>query len=199
MYCLYFAIEENQDFTELTNFLEDFQLIEHSIGVMRLAYDFANYLGLSDKEKQSIRVGAYIHDIGKIKIDSNILNKPGKLTEEEFDMVKKHPLEGLFILKKYNFIDKNILDIVVQHHERPDGKGYPFGLRDEEINPLAKIVQICDVYDALVSKRCYKKEMEKHEAMENIYQNLGTQFNEDLGKCFIDFISEHDLGDEVIS
>ena len=190
---MYTSIEKSKDFAELTNFLRDFQLIEHSVNVMKLACHFAEYLQLSEKEKQSLRVGAYVHDIGKTKIDTNILNKPGKLTEAEFEEVKKHPLEGLFIIRKFNFINKDMWDIAIQHHERPDGKGYPFGLRDEEINPLAKIVQICDVYDALVSKRCYKKELKKEDAILMIKDSLGTQFNKRLGTDFITFMKEYDL------
>lgn len=182
-------IEEGLEIDELQQFLtEDFQLVEHSVRVMKLACGFGETLNLSEKDKIALRAGSYMHDIGKIKVNKEILNKPGKLNDEEFEEIKRHSLEGFNILKRYNFIDKDVLDIALQHHERNDGNGYPLGLKGAEINHLAKIVQLCDVFEALTAQRCYKEAMDVTVALSIIEENLDTQFDMELGVAFIEFI-----------
>lgn len=134
---------------------------------------------------------AQLHDIGKLKISDNILCKPGKLTAEEYDIVKEHTLEGKEIIEKYlqgveeiEFIDE-AKNIALSHHERWDGQGYPNGLKKNEIPISARIMAVADVFDALVSKRCYKDAISLEEAFLIIEQGSGTQFDPEIVNAFL--------------
>ncbi|NFG63514.1 HD-GYP domain-containing protein, partial [Clostridium botulinum] len=128
--------------------------------------------------------GALRHDRGKTFIDKDILLKPGKLTPEEFDVIKKHPERGYNFLSNLYNINSNSKLIILQHHERVDGLGYPFGLSENKINYMAKIVSIADVYDALTSDRPYKRAMYPGDALEYIMSNSGTFFDYEMVKVF---------------
>ena len=130
-----------------------------------------------------------LHDIGKIAIDDSILNKPGKLNDKEWEVIKKHPEIGYRILSatpEYSKIAQDILS----HHERYDGKGYPRGLKGDEIPVRAKIIAIADAFDAMISDRPYRKAMTSSEAIEEIKRNTGTQFDPTVAKIFIDLFEE---------
>lgn len=134
---------------------------------------------------------APLHDIGKVGVADEVLKKPGKLTNEEFEQIKEHPAYGADILeraeKKLNF--QSYLRIAIQlvrhHHERWDGKGYPDGLKGDEIPLSAQMMALADVYDALRSERCYKKEFSHQKSCEIIEQEMGKQFSPDIIKAFI--------------
>lgn len=161
----------------------------HSINVSRLATMFALYLGMTIQEVQKIGLGSYLHDIGKIKIPKEILFKKGKLEIEEYKEIQKHPLIGYEIATDL-IQDEEIKIIILQHHERCDGKGYPLGLNKDEIHLYARIVSLCDVYDALISDRYYRKAFSKKEALSIMEEGMGTQFDEDLGEKFLNFIQQ---------
>jgi len=130
-----------------------------------------------------------LHDIGKIAIDEAILNKPGKLTDEEWETIKRHPEIGFRIIStapEYSEIARDILS----HHERFDGKGYPRGLKGEEIPIRARIVSIADAYDAMISKRTYRDPLSKEDAVNEIKRCSGTQFDPELVKIFVNIIEE---------
>ncbi len=128
----------------------------HSLNVSLLSSLISQWLGLDDTQCRLISYCGLLHDIGKSKIDPEILNKPGPLTESEFEEIKKHPLLGYRMLEKNIAINKNIALGVLLHHEREDGSGYPFALTSAKIHLYAKIVAIADIFDAMTSNRVYK-------------------------------------------
>jgi putative nucleotidyltransferase with HDIG domain len=159
---------------------------DHSLNVARIAEALAKELGLGNKKIEHIRQACKLHDLGKIGIKDGILLKPGKLSEEEWEEIKKHPVLGAEIIRPLTFLSEVAL-LIRQDHERWDGKGYPDGIKGEEIDIGARIIAVADAYDAMVSGRVYKKAMDKHKAIEEIRKNAGTQFDpqvvEVLVKC----------------
>lgn len=150
-----------------------------------------NSYNLTDEDVLIISTASALHDIGKIMIDEKILNKPGKLTKEEFEIMKTHSMLGASILKELPKYQKKTLvsvayEICRWHHERYDGKGYPDGLKGEEIPISAQVVALADVYDALTSERCYKKAFSKEKAMEMILDGQCGAFNPLLLECLKD-------------
>ena len=127
----------------------------HSMNVSLIANVFAQWLHLGDEDKEILTVGGLLHDIGKLKVPDNIIRKPTKLTPAEYNIIKTHALQGYNILKELN-LDGRIKECALMHHERCDGSGYPLGLIGENISPYAKILSICDVYDAMTSARIYR-------------------------------------------
>lgn len=150
--------------------------------------------GLCEKELKELAIGAILHDIGKIKIPSKIINKEGPLTEEEFMEIKKHPVYGEEILMKNIHIPRNAIKAVLQHHERVDGKGYPFNLIGSQISKFGKIVCICDVYDAVSNDRVYRKKFSPNEAYELILAGSCQAFDENLVKSFKNTFAVYPLG-----
>lgn len=144
------------------NELKKHNLYGHSFRVACLAKDFAEYEGVKDLE--SVYYGGLIHDIGKIFIPTSILDKPGKLTSEEFNVVKQHPVLGRNFLESIGVCNGDLLDIVEQHHRLPTG-GYP---KIEKLNDLCVFVQFADVFDALISKRAYKEAMDVSQSLKII-------------------------------
>ncbi len=162
----------------------------HSLKVSKYAEILANKLSLDQKTKTSIVEGGLIHDIGKIGIPDSILLKPGKLSELEFKIIKTHPVIGKNILEplKKNF--GKIIDITYYHHERYDGKGYPTGLKGEDIPLEVRIITIADSFDAMTSDRSYRKGMSVEQGIEELIKNRGTQFDPELVNIFIDAYEE---------
>jgi len=162
----------------------------HSIRVADYACGLAEKLGLSPKKVENLRIAAILHDIGKIGVDESILNKPGRLTTEEFDKIKKHPEIGVKIIKDIEFL-KDVSAIILSHHERYDGTGYPEGRKHENIILEAQILSIADVFDALTSERPYRNAMTVKEAIDIIEEGKGTQFDSKLADIFIKMIREN--------
>ncbi len=148
----------------------------HCERVQSIALKIADELSLSDEEKDVLKVACLLHDIGKIGVKEDILNKKGSLEAHEYEEIQKHPLIGYNILKDLEFTDR-IKKVVLQHHERVDGRGYPFGLKDEEIDLLAKIVAVADAYDAMTSDRPYRKAFDKETALSEMKRCAGSQFD----------------------
>lgn len=149
----------------------------HSENVSRYAGLLAQEMGLSEKECNYIRLGGLLHDIGKIGIPEYILNKPTKLTQEEYKTIKNHPVLGYNMIKDLKVFKKNgVLDAILYHHEREDGTGYPFGLRGEEIPMVAKIMAVADSFDAMTSKRKYRDEHSFEYAVNEIVANRGNWY-----------------------
>jgi putative nucleotidyltransferase with HDIG domain len=136
----------------------------HCGRVAEYAVAVARQLGLETAEITTIELGAYLHDLGKIKVPHEILNKPGKLTSEEFEVIKQHPAWGVELLDGVEF-PWDIKPIILWHHERFDGTGYPHGLKGDEIPLAAQILCIADVYDALTTTRSYRGAMSQADAM----------------------------------
>jgi putative nucleotidyltransferase with HDIG domain len=156
----------------------------HCQRVMEIACEIAKSLGYKDNQIEDLRYAAILHDIGKIGIPATIINKIGKLDEEEFNEIKKHPLIAYNILKEVEFIKRGI-DGILQHHERFDGKGYPFGLKGTEICEFGRILCIADAFDAMTSDRPYRKAMKMEEAIKEIEKCKSSQFDPVIADAFI--------------
>lgn len=148
-----------------------------------------SYLKLPIESLSRLRWGAYFHDIGKRVIPIEILNKSGKLTSEEWEIMKTHTTEGAEIMRKHSIKWlKDSAFIVEQHHERYDGKGYPFGLKGDEITLEASIVSVVDAFDAMTTDRVYKKALSIKEAIKELEKGKGTQFNPVVVDAFIEIL-----------
>lgn len=148
----------------------------HSVNVSIYACQLAIENGLPLKNIEEIGLGAMLHDVGKIYIPLEVLNKPGKLTDEEFDLIKSHSELGFETLRKIHEIPFPVAHCALQHHERLDGYGYPRGLKGEEIHKYSKIISVADVFDAVTSNRVYRSPMLPHQGLELLYTGSGTQF-----------------------
>jgi len=162
---------------------------EHSEEMVKLSTELGRKLNLADQELEDIKHGAMLHDIGKLGISEKILLKRGKLTKKEFEIIKKHPQIGADIIRPVHFL-KNVVPIILHHHERYDGYGYGAKLRAEEIPIGARIVAIVDVYQALVSNRPYRKAYSKREAIKIIKEESGTHFDPKIVKAFMEIVSK---------
>lgn len=160
----------------------------HSKRVCTYALKFADYLELSNKDKELLNLAGLFHDIGKIGIPDSILTKPGKLTDEEYDIIKYHPTIGANILSVADLF-KDVTEIINCHHERIDGKGYPNGISGDNIPYLAKLLSICDSFDAITTKRSYKEICSIDFALEELDRVKGTQLDKELTEKFIELIN----------
>ncbi|MFD0586390.1 HD-GYP domain-containing protein [Paenibacillus sp. GCM10027627] len=136
---------------------QDNYTYQHSVQVSMLSYYLATWLGYTQSEAAMIGKAGFLHDIGKCKIHDDILNRPGKLSNEEFEEVKRHTIYGHDIIME-SFNDTTLAIGALQHHERMDGSGYPHGLKGDEIHPISKIIAVVDIYSAMISARVYQKE-----------------------------------------
>ncbi len=156
---------------------------EHSTRVTGISMIIGKQLGCTVEELDILNFAGHLHDIGKIGIRDDILLKPGRLTDEEFEKIKEHPTIGANILEQLGFWEKE-RQIIRCHHERYDGTGYPDGLKKEQIPFLARIMSVADVYDAMASDRAYRKRMEEEVILKIIYEGVGTQFDPDVVAAF---------------
>lgn len=163
---------------------------QHSHRVSLLCETMGIVLGLTEDAIKELKTVGLLHDIGKIAIEENILNKPAKLTESEWKEMKKHPEIGYRILSTVNELSE-LATYVLAHHERYDGKGYPKGLKGEEIPFMSRIISIADSYDAMTSVRSYNDGMSEEAAVEELTKNAGSQFDPELVKIFIDKVIEN--------
>ncbi len=178
---------------------KDEYTLYHSISVSTLALGLCGYSGLSEAESQDIAVGALFHDIGKTVIPDAILNKPGKLTDNEFNKIKKHAENSVDLLKNVKGLPVESLDIAKHHHEKFDGSGYPHGLSGNEIQYGTHLVSICDVFDALTSARCYKNKIDTVSALQIMYDMAGQHFCTEYLYNFIRFIGVYPVGTHVVT
>jgi putative nucleotidyltransferase with HDIG domain len=163
----------------------DYYTHTHSLNVSVYSLCLGAELGLSEDVLVSLGRAALLHDIGKSKIDSKIVNKNGKLSDEEFEMMKNHPSYGYKLAKEYKINDKDILDGIHHHHEKIDGRGYPNKLRGDQITLFPRIISICDVFDALTTRRSYKKAMSSYNALVLMQTNMSSHLDKSLLKKFI--------------
>ncbi len=189
--------ELNRGMIEALSTAIEFRDVESGEHVRKI-YDITNYLlkhtamgeGLTDEEIESISLASVMHDVGKISIPDSILNKPGRLTAEEFEVMKTHSAKGAQLLNNIPQLHDNAAyeyacDIARHHHERWDGRGYPDGLKGDEITVWSQVVSLADVYDALTSKRVYKDAYNPDDALEMICKGECGIFNPKLLNCFI--------------
>ena len=162
----------------------------HSKRVAEYSVMIGKKAGKSQEELEDIYLIALLHDVGKIGIPDAIINKKGKLTDEEYEIIKKHPAVGREILSKIS-ISPELAIGASFHHERYDGKGYPFGLKGEEIPEIARIIAVADTYDAMASKRSYRDVLSKEKILSELKKSIGTQFDPKFAEIMIGFLDEN--------
>lgn len=161
---------------------KDRYTFKHSSRVAHYAVKTATKMDLGRERIHNLFVASILHDIGKINIPEEVLKKPDKLTDEEFELVKKHPGDGAAMLRKTAYAD--LADIVEQHHERVNGRGYPFGLKGDEILVEAKIIGVCDTFDAMTEDRAYRKAFTAQYAVDEIKRLAGIQYDPEVVEAF---------------
>jgi len=157
----------------------------HSERVTAIAIGLGKVLGLALEELRELRIGALLHDLGKIGVISNVLNKTQSLTDSEYDIIKQHPITGAKIIAPISLPD-TVSKIILQHHGWYNGEGYPYGLRGEDIHLFARIVSVADSFDAMTSQRLYRNKVNFDKAAQEIYKNRDLQFDPVVAKVFYD-------------
>lgn len=158
---------------------------EHSVSVAGYCATMAMHLHFSEKDVETMTTSALLHDVGKIFVPIEILNKSSQLSEEEFNIIKKHPLTGANYLKKFNSFDEIIIETVFQHHENFDGSGYPNHLVGNDINKFAKILRVMDSYDAMISSRPYHSSRDPREVITILLDSANKEFDQRIVKLLL--------------
>lgn len=170
---------------------------QHSVNSCIIMLAFGRFIGTNRATAGAMGMGGLLHDIGKMRVSKTVLNKPAKLTDAEFDVMRKHVDLGLEILKERDEIPENVLKIAGEHHERFDGSGYPRGLKGDAISRIGQMSSIVDVYDAITSDRCYHDGMQPAQALRKIYEWSEFHFNRPLVESFIKCIGIYPMGTVV--
>jgi putative nucleotidyltransferase with HDIG domain len=172
----------------------------HSLRVVNYTMLIAERLNLGEEDKFILQLSAALHDIGKIGISDNILNKNSTLVKTEYDLVKEHPVIGSEIVARIDELQQ-VADIIKHHHERYDGSGYPDGLKGEDIPLFSRIIAIVDTYEALVSDRTYRRRINVQKALNELKKNAGTQFDPVLVDIFIEEMKKNNFKpeDQILS
>jgi len=166
----------------------DYHTHTHSLNVCVYALCLGKFIGLEKEDLLNLGISSLLHDLGKSKIDNSIINKNGKLTDTEFVEVKKHPHYGWLIAQKIGISNKDILAGIRYHHEKVDGTGYPKGLKGEDIPLCAKIISICDAFDAISTKRTYKDSISSFGALLLMKKEMSNSFDIHLVNSFIQML-----------
>jgi HD-GYP domain-containing protein (c-di-GMP phosphodiesterase class II) len=167
----------------------------HSINVCALSVTFGRHLGLSKEQLVELGIGALLHDIGKLRVPNDVLNKPDRLTAQEFRLIRLHPVHGRNLLGKTDHrAAQSVLDIAYSHHERNDGRGYPRGLKGSELSLYSRMVAIVDVYDALNSDRVYHAGLGPDETLARIYEWSQRELDAELVQHFIRSLGRFPVG-----
>lgn len=201
MVCARTMVDALRNGNNLTNLLSiyDMNTMQHSINVASLSLSVGVTMGLSIHDLENLAVGALLHDVGKMRIPTEVLNKTDKLTDEEYKLIMTHPYEGYKLIKELMpQAGEVIKQIVYQHHEDFDGTGYPRQLSDFHIYKLARIVHICDVFDALSSKRAYKVAFPKQLIWDIMDGYCNSKFDPFIYRKFRRVIPLYFLGEEII-
>ena len=164
----------------------------HSERVSLMGFRLALAFGMSPEEAERVRIAGLVHDVGKIGVPEAVLRKPGRLTDKEFDQIKRHPVIGHTILKDIGQL-ADVLPGVLYHHERWDGRGYPEGLAGENIPFMGRVLAVADAFDAMSSNRSYRSALPREKVIREIGDGAGTQFDPDLARVFVTLdLSEYD-------
>ena len=169
----------------------------HSVAVCALMASLARQLGLSEQEIREAGMAGLLHDLGKAMMPMDVLNKPGKLTDDEFRIIKNHPVEGHRLLVEAKSASDIVLDVCRHHHEKVDGSGYPDKLAGDQISLYAKMGAVCDVYDAITSNRPYKKGWDPAESIQKMSQWSKGHFDEHVFQAFVKSIGIYPVGSLV--
>jgi putative nucleotidyltransferase with HDIG domain len=164
---------------------------EHSHGVVALALDVGDALGLGARDRRNLEFAALLHDIGKIRVPDEIINKPGKLTDAEYEIVKRHPVDGQEMLERVGGVLAQVGIIVRHHHERWDGRGYPDGIAGEAIPLAARIICVCDAYSAMTTNRPYRAALPVADAVAELERCSSDQFDPNVVLALLRTVAEH--------
>ncbi len=175
----------------------DDYLYQHSVRCSVLAVAFGRQLGLSTNKLNSLALGAALMDVGKLKLPKTLLNRPGKLCDDEFEMIRDHVRLSLNMIAKNSHLSKDVYDLIAHHHERVNGKGYPNGLRGNDIPLFGRIAAIVDCYDAISSNRAYAKAISPAEAVRKLYEWRDVDFHAALVEVFIQALGIYPAGSMV--
>lgn len=183
------ALLENQYLNAINSMINaieisDVYTVGHSERVTAISLILGQLMKFSSEELRYLRIGAMLHDLGKVSRINSLITKAERLNGDEYEMVKQHPLYGAKILEPLG-LPQAVSDVILQHHERPDGKGYPNGIKDGDISIYAKIVSVADSYDAMTSQRAYRNNLPPTEALEEIRSKSGTQFDPGVTELFV--------------
>lgn len=170
---------------------------EHCVRVGILTITFGRFIGLDINELETVGLCGILHDVGKMRVPPEVLNKPGALTSEEWEIMRAHPELGFKLLNSDHQLEPAVLQAALSHHERLDGKGYPHALEASAITRFTRMVTIVDAYDAMTSDRVYRKGMPTSEALAILYKHRGSQFDEQLVEAFIRMIGIYPPGSLV--
>lgn len=169
---------------------------QHSVQVGMLSYYLATWLGYDEKQAVVIGQGGFLHDIGKCQIQDDILNKPERLSDDEFELIKQHTIFGYEIIKR-SFGESIQATVALQHHERIDGNGYPHGINGEQIHPVAKIVAVADVYSAMISSRVYQEKRDLLYVLKELYRMSFNELDPFTTHTFIKHMIPNFIGKQV--
>lgn len=175
-------------------FIYDNYIFSHSLNVTLYSLSIGQKLKLAPRNLEILGLGAMLHDVGKLKVNPEIIMKPGKLTEEEFEEVKHHSEYGFKILKEVQTLSLLTAHCAYQHHERMDGSGYPRGITGDNIHLFGKIIGVADVFDAVTSNRVYRKAMLPHEGLEILYAGSGKLFESSIISTFRSAVAIYPVG-----
>jgi putative nucleotidyltransferase with HDIG domain len=169
----------------------------HSVAVCAMMVALARQLGLDEEQTRLAGLAGLMHDLGKAAMPMDVLNKPGKLTDVEFSVIKTHPVEGYRLLKAGKNVDEVVLDVCLHHHEKTDGSGYPKGLKADEISLFAKMGAVCDVYDAITSNRPYKLGWDPAESLRKMAEWANGHFDGKVFQAFVKSLGIYPIGSLV--
>ena len=190
--------EKNAMYSMLKVTSYDYYTYTHCIDVATYAIGFGSYLNLPQEEIELLGKAAMLHDLGKKDIPLEIITKKGFLTTQEYEIVKQHPTLSVKILKQNNEKNSRLLQLIEQHHEKCDGTGYPKGLKEYEIDTLSKIVTICDVFNALTTRRSYKERVSSFDTFKIMCTEMNTHLCKNTLKKFIAFMGCSSFQDNLI-
>lgn len=184
------SIEPNATKSLIQATTHDYETYTHSVDVATYALGFGSYLGFKKDELLQLTVGAMLHDIGKKRIPEEIISKNGTLSDQEYRIIKNHPSYGIDILREVGVTNDSILAIVEEHHEKMDGSGYPRALSGDKIHIFAQIVSICDIFNAITTKRTYKDQKKSFDAFKLMHTKMKNELNPKLFAKFIAFMGD---------
>lgn len=191
--------EKKEAVINLANiYTTDGELYHHSVNVSLMAMAIGMEYGLTEKQLLDLGVGTLLHDVGKLQIPPEVLNKPGRLTPEEFEVVKAHAKYGYDLLRAQDDISPVSAHVALQHHEKVDGTGYPRGLDGRDMHIFGKITAVADVYEALTANRVYRQGQLPHLALELLLGACGTHFEKGIVEIFLETIAIYPVGMTVV-
>ena len=187
--CIYLCARKNKDQ----------YLVEHALRTCLYSLALGLATGLDSEELAELGLAALLSDVGKIMIPDTIVTKEGALSSAEYAVIRVHPMEGRKILTRYTDAPETVIDVVMTHHEQVNGKGYPQGLRDEEIPTFSRIVAIADAYDAMTSERSYARARSVSDAKSILWEQKSEQFDAEYVALFLHLLGEHQAGELLMS